>query len=224
LVKYRIIDYDFFSYLHDLIPIMKIVKYLFFLGICLSLTMAGCKDKKPVNEAQVPAQGTVPPAEADDQQKEQSFRDAALNGQFETVESMVSENINVNGADPDGRTALMLASFNGHAGIVALLINNGAVLDLVDVFGRTALHYASTGPFLPTVEFLLKKGADPNVVDSEEHFTPLMFAAAEGHVDVVKILLEYHADPTLKDIDGDTAESFARTNGHDEIADLLGAL
>jgi ankyrin repeat protein len=59
------------------------------------------------------------------------------------------------------------------------------------------------------------------VVDSEEHFTPIMFAAAEGHIDVVRILLEYNADPSLEDIDGDTAETFARQNGHSEVADLL---
>jgi ankyrin repeat protein len=48
-----------------------------------------------------------------------------------------------------------------------------------------------------------------------------MFAAAEGHIDVVRILLEYNADPSLEDIDGDTAETFARQNGHSEVADLL---
>jgi len=188
----------------------------------LLICFTGCKDKKSGSGSPEADQTAIPPAaEVSGQEKEQSLRDAALNGQFETIEKLVGENINVNAADADGRTALMLASFNGHSGIVALLTNNGAVVDLVDGFGRTALHYASTGPFLPTVEFLLKKGADPNLVDSEEHFTPLMFAAAEGHIDVVQILLEYHADPAMKDIDGDTAESFARQNGHEEVANLL---
>ena len=198
------------------------MKYIYFIGICLLLFLAGCKEKKSSHEGQVTAPGAVPPPAAiSSQVREQSLLDAALNGQFEAIENLIAENVNVNAADPDGRTALMLASFNGHSGIVALLINNGAVPDLADGFGRTALHYASTGPFLPTVEFLLKKGANPNLVDSEEHFTPIMFAAAEGHIDVVQILLKYHADPSLKDIDGDTAESFARQNGHEEVADLL---
>ncbi len=198
------------------------LKYIYFFGICLLLSLAGCQGKKSGQEVQEPAQGTVPPpAATSGQMNEQSLRDAALNGQFEVIENLLKENINVNSADPDGRTALMLASFNGYSGIVALLINKGAVVDLADGFGRTALHYASTGPFVPTVEFLLKKGANPNVVDSEEHFTPIMFAAAEGHIDVVRMLLEYNADPSLKDIDGDTAETFARQNGHTEVADLL---
>ena len=87
--------------------------------------------------------------------------------------------------------------------------------------GRTALLYASTGPFAPTVKLLLDHQADPNMVDFDEHFSPLMHAAAEGQLEVVKLLLENGADPTLKDIDGETAALFARTNGHTEVAGLI---
>jgi ankyrin repeat protein len=38
---------------------------------------------------------------------------------------------------------------------------------------------------------------------------------------VVKILLSYRADPFLKDVDGDDALTFARNNGHTEVATLL---
>jgi len=64
------------------------------------------------------------------------------------------------------------------------------------------------------VKMLLDQKADPNMVDREEHFTALMYAAAEGQLEVVKILLSYKADPNLKDIDGDDALTFARNNGH----------
>ena len=87
--------------------------------------------------------------------------------------------------------------------------------------GRTALLYASTGPFAGTVRLLLENKADPNIVDADEHFTPIMHAAAEGQLEVVKILLEYGADPSLKDVDGETARMFAVQNGHTEVANLL---
>jgi ankyrin repeat protein len=48
-----------------------------------------------------------------------------------------------------------------------------------------------------------------------------MYAAAEGQLEVVKILLTYRADPSLKDIDGDDARTFAERNGHKEISALL---
>ncbi len=59
------------------------------------------------------------------------------------------------------------------------------------------------------------------MADFEEHFTSLMYAAAEGHLENVKILLGNKADPSRNDIDGDNALAFARKNGHIEVVKLL---
>ncbi len=83
---------------------------------------------------------------------------------------------------------------------------------------------ASSGPYREAVKLLLDHNADPNITDKEEHFTALMFAAAEGQLDVVKVLISYRADPFLKDIDGDEAMIFAANNGYKEVADLLKSL
>ncbi len=156
-----------------------------------------------------------------DEENEQSLRDAAFYGQLEQVQELLSHDTDVNAKDQDGHTALMLAAFNGHSKIVNLLIDEGADVDMRDAMGQTALLYASTGPFAPTVKILLKAGAEPNAADNNEHFTPLMHAAAEGQLEVVKLLLENGANPALKDIDGDDAQTFARQNGHIEVAELL---
>jgi ankyrin repeat protein len=50
-----------------------------------------------------------------------------------------------------------------------------------------------------------------------------MHAAAEGQYRVVRILLQYGADPDLKDADGETARMFAIQNGHTAVAELLGS-
>ena len=76
----------------------------------------------------------------------------------------------------------MLAAFNGIVSVMNMLLNAGAEVDLKDEYGRTALIYASTGPFPDAVRLLLENGADPNIVDAEERYSPLMFAAAEGHI------------------------------------------
>ena len=154
-------------------------------------------------------------------QDEQTLRNAAHDGGFETVQRLLKKKVDPNAADEDGRTALMFAAFNGHSDIVELLLDAGAETGIRESFGRTALMYAATGPFPATVKLLLDHGADPNVVDGEEHFTALMHAAAEGQAEVVRVLLNHGANPLLKDIDGDTAESFARRNGHTELADFL---
>jgi len=152
---------------------------------------------------------------------EEQMRQAALDGELEIVEELLDAGIAVNAIDKEGHTALMLAAFNGHSDILLALINEGASVDRRDFMGRTSLLYASTGPFPETVKILLDKGAEPNVVDSDEHFSPLMHAAAEGNLEVVKILLEFEADPSLTDVDGDDAESFARQAGHTAVADYL---
>ena len=152
---------------------------------------------------------------------EEALRQAALDGVQAQVSTLLEAGTKVDAPDAEGHTALMFAAFNGHSDIVLLLLDRGAVLDRRDLMGRTALLYASTGPFPETVKILLDKGAKPNVVDSDEHFSPLMHAAAEGNLEVVKVLVEYGADLSLEDVDGDDAESFARQAGHQQVADYL---
>ena len=184
------------------------------------LTSCKAKDGESSEEEKAPVV-SAPSAMSSDFESEQSIRDAALDGQLELVKQLIKKKVNLNAIDQDGRTALMLAGYNGHTEIVRLLLDGGARVNIRDGSGRTALLFASTGPFPKTVELLLERKADPNIVDNQERFSALMHAAAEGHIEVVKTLLDYEADATLKDIDGDTAESFARQNGHNELADLL---
>lgn len=152
--------------------------------------------------------------------QEQAFA-GAYNGQWLPIQQAIEKGLSVNALDPSGHTALMLASYNGHTGIVEKLLEAGADVNLTNPTGTTPLMLASSGPFPETVQVLLKAGAKVNVIDSGEHFTALMWAAAEGQTEVVKILLDNGADMTLTDIDGDTAESFAFKAGHQAIVELL---
>ncbi len=170
----------------------------------------------PMREFPKPQVPGFPVASADD-----SFFEAALSGYKDGLVLLLDKGTDVNIKDEEGRTALMYASFNGHTGIMQELLNRNASVDLRDVNGRTALMLASSGPFPEAVRLLLDHGADPNLVDTEEHFSALMYAAAEGQLEVIKVLLKYHADPKLKDIDGDDASTFARNNGHAEVVNYL---
>ena len=156
--------------------------------------------------------------------EEMAFRQAAHDGELEQVKTYMKQGVNFNAVDEGGQTALMFASFNGHSEIVLLLIEAGAVIDQRDNLGRTALLYGATGPFPETIKILLDRGADPNLVDSDEHFSPLMHAAAEGHLEVVKVLIAYEADLSLRDVDGDDAASFAAQAGHMQVAEYLNSI
>ncbi|MHC5137575.1 MAG: ankyrin repeat domain-containing protein, partial [Planctomycetota bacterium] len=155
----------------------------------------------------------------------QAFFDAALNGDIQTVEAELVAGVDVNAASLNGQnqTVLMLAAYNGHTELVEALIDRGGKVNHLDSVNRTALMYCSSGPFPGTVQLLIAKGANVNLVDNNEGWTALMFAAAEGLGPNVKILLENGADTAPKDIDGDTAASFAAKNGHQQVADMINA-
>ena len=153
--------------------------------------------------------------------EEEAFRQAAHDGNLEMVKALFKQGVACDAVDSNGATAMMFAAFNGHSEIVIYLLDAGAEIDLRDNMDRTALLYASTGPFPETVKILLDRGADSNIVDSDEHFSPLMHAAAEGHLDVVKVLIAHGADSSLKDVDGDDAVSFATKAGHMQVVEYL---
>lgn len=153
-----------------------------------------------------------------------SIHEASVNGLTSQVVSLLDSGIAVDTLDAEGRTPLMYASYNGYTEIIRKLIDKGANVNLQDKYGRTALMMASSGPFPESVKLLLDRFADPNVIDNEEHFSALMYAASEGQMENVRLLLGSRADPALKDIDGDDAMTFAKNNGHAEVALLLQSL
>ncbi len=146
---------------------------------------------------------------------------AALDGDIRGVKSIIEKGVLADTIDKNGRTPLMLASFNGHIEILNLLLKAGAKVNTRDAIGRTALMYASSGPFPSVVTLLCKHGAEVNAVDSQEGWTALMFAAAEGQKENVQILLDNNANPKIEDCDGDNAATFAFQKGHNEIAVML---
>jgi cytohesin len=61
------------------------------------------------------------------------------------------------------------------------------------LFPQKTLHEAAMLGDLMAVEFLLKEGKRPSEED-KEHYTPLHWAVAKGHVHVARQLIEFGAD------------------------------
>ncbi len=193
------------------------MKFLVAAVLIILVPLISCKNSGPVENKAV----STPGPQSDVKIADDSFFEAALNGDTTLVINAIESGVRVNQKDSEGRTALMYASYNGHNVLVGWLIKKGADVNVRDRYGRTALMMAASGPFSETVSLLLDNNAWTDLVDNDEHFSALMYAAAEGHIDNVRMLLEKNADPTLKDVDGDDALAFAISNNHSGVAELL---
>lgn len=119
-----------------------------------------------------------------------------------------------------GESPLMIAAIKGHLDIARQLIRRGAE---VNKPGWTPLHYAASRAepdSADMVRLLLEHHAYIDA-ESPNRSTPLMLAAMYGNRDLVPLLLEEGADPSLRNDQGLTAVDFARRAERDDLAELI---
>ncbi|KAK9744180.1 Ankyrin repeats (3 copies) [Popillia japonica] len=143
---------------------------------------------------------------------------AACGGHVDLAMLLIERGANIEEVNDEGYTPLMEAAREGHEEMVALLLSQGANINAqTDETQETALTLACCGGFTEVADFLIKAGAHIERGAS----TPLMEAAQEGHMELVKYLLENNADVHAQTQTGDTALTYACENGHTDVADLL---
>jgi len=81
-----------------------------------------------------------------------------------------------------------------------------------DTSGYTALHYAVRFQPATICRLLLERGANPNSQTRASLSTPLHRAVLFRNTEAIELLLKYHADVHLKDLDGKSAEDKAIEN------------
>uniref|UniRef100_A0A6I8RIE2 Ankyrin repeat domain-containing protein 17 n=1 Tax=Xenopus tropicalis TaxID=8364 RepID=A0A6I8RIE2_XENTR len=143
---------------------------------------------------------------------------AACGGHVELAALLIERGANLEEVNDEGYTPLMEAAREGHEEMVALLLGQGANINAqTEETQETALTLACCGGFLEVADFLIKAGADIELGCS----TPLMEAAQEGHLELVKYLLAAAANVQATTATGDTALTYACENGHTDVADVL---
>tara|TARA_A100001037_G_scaffold276386_1_gene275638 strand:+ start:189 stop:611 length:423 start_codon:yes stop_codon:yes gene_type:complete len=70
------------------------------------------------------------------------------------------------------------------------------------------------------VQQYLSQGVSVDAVDVEGR-TALFFAAANGHLEIVELLLENEADPNIANAQDNTALHWACVNGHTAVVEKL---
>lgn len=139
-------------------------------GIALVLTLSG-----------ISLQG----GEAEDAKLFQSIRKANI----EELQEAIKVGANVDLADPNGMTVLMMASAFGQTETVKKLLESGAKPDLQDNNGNTALMTACKNNRIDIVKLLLENKADLSLKNNSGERC-LEIAVGKGFVEISKMLIE----------------------------------
>ena len=108
--------------------------------------------------------------------------------------SFYTDNIDLNGADNEGRTALSWGASSGHDAVVKLLLDRKDVAaDPKDRYGRTPLWSAAHNGHDTVVKLLLEREDVAGDLKDSYGQTPLWWAAQNGHEAVVKLLRLKHS-------------------------------
>lgn len=119
---------------------------------------------------------------------------AVLNSDIELARDLLGKKANVNVRSRYGITPIYLAAQNGNAEILALLLQAGANANELYHEGETVLHTAARTGDYKSVELLLKAGANVDARENWHGQTPLMWAMAQKHADLLPLLLKHGAD------------------------------
>ena len=93
------------------------------------------------------------------------------------------------------------------------------VINNLDEEGLSLLHWNAKEGNTETIQTLLKKGADIEIKDRENGSTPLLWACQNGHLNVVKILLQNVANKFATSKRGNTVLHFAVESGKVELVE-----
>ena len=141
---------------------------------------------------------------------------------------------NVMGDVPDaerirGMSLLSREVFHGRLGIMQLLVKHGADVNQrtehnigpLDIAIESEQHIQSMNLRVQIVEFLLKNQVFTEYKDKTRKLSPFHRAVEEGHIEVVKLLIQHGVDIESRNDFDNTPIITAAHKGHLEIVKLL---
>jgi len=140
---------------------------------------------------------------------------------LDTADFLVRAGADANLANDFRMTPLSQACTNGNASLVRLLLKSGANPNTAIATGETPLMTCAKSGTVDAVRGLLEFGATVNAKEPAQNQTALMWAAAEHHTEVVKALIDAHADLKARTKQGFTVLHFAAREGDQECVKLL---
>lgn len=139
-----------------------------------------------------------------------------------TADLLIRAHADANIANDLGMTPLSRACTNGSAALVELLLNAGANPNTRIATGVTPIMTCASSGNVDAVRLLLARGVDVNAKEPSQNQDALMWAAAERHSNVIRLLIEAGANPRAHTKKGFTALHFAAREGDIEsVRELL---
>ncbi|XP_060100837.1 ankyrin repeat, SAM and basic leucine zipper domain-containing protein 1 [Heteronotia binoei] len=152
--------------------------------------------------------------------KVEVFKKALTTGNLSVIEELLNSGLNVESTFKFGWTALMYAASVVNVELMRILLDRGANAsfekDQYTVLMAACTARASEEQILKCVELVLSRNANPNAA-CRKKMTPLMYAAREGHSQVVALLAAHGSQVNAQDENGYTALTWAAHHGHKKV-------
>ena len=155
------------------------------------------------------------------------FHQAVKDNDEKTVTRYVKEyyyntrKVDLNARDEAGMTAVAHAAKLGHDAILNTMLKFGLNANTPDKEGHTPLTLALINKQRDAAQVLIKRGADVNA-HAADYITPLHFAAHQGDIDMVKMLVSYGGNlDTVIVNNGYTPLHWAVIQGHANVVEFL---
>ena len=146
---------------------------------------------------------------------------AAENGSLPIVERLLAAGADATARRHSGYTPLMAAARTGRVDVVSTLLAAGAEVNAaVTRTGSTALMWAVAESHTAVIHALLASDADPHR-STIKGFTPLLFAARNGDIEVARVLLDAGVSVNETGSDGTHVLPYAIIAGQDRFALFL---
>ena len=148
----------------------------------------------------------------------EDFFKAIKQDDAKTMQSLLQRGFDPNTLDPEARHGLTMAVAEPSLKVAEVLIQaKGINVNFLNSANESALMYAALKGQLALAKLLISKDADVN----KTGWTPLHYAATNGHVDVIQLLLDNHAFVDAASPNGSTPLMLAAQYGTPQAVKLL---
>ena len=153
---------------------------------------------------------------------------AIRNGNFDIIKNLVEAGSNYNPETNDTNLQYLPINYACKMGdyttikyLLSCHKTNDVFINKQDVEGLLALHVVSRSGHYSLIELLISHGADVNQIDSLNKWSPLFYAALEGHLHCTKELVKFGAQVSILDEDGYNVLYYCVVEGHIDVLNEL---